>query len=55
VIFVFVCLQIPYRIRALWATGETNGVLRRIGIYMSLGLVGGLLINWLVYLGGRIG
>jgi hypothetical protein len=54
-IFVFVCLQIPYRIHALWATCEDNGVLRRIGIYLAFGLTGGLLINWLVYLGGHIG
>ena len=54
-IFVFVCLQIPYRIHALWATCENNGVLRRIGIYLAFGLTGGLLINWFVYLGGRIG
>ncbi|MBN2316831.1 MAG: DUF2752 domain-containing protein [Sedimentisphaerales bacterium] len=55
VIFVFVCLQIPYRIHALWSTRPINGMLRRIGMYVSLGLAGGLLINWLVYLGGRIG
>jgi hypothetical protein len=53
-IFVFVCLQIPYRIYALWVSREVNGVLRRIGIYVSVGLAGGLLINWFVYLGGRI-
>lgn len=54
-IFIFVCLQIPYRIHALWSTRQVNGVLRRVGLYLAFGLLGGLLINWLVYLGGRIG
>lgn len=53
-IFVFVCLQIPYRIHALWATREEKRKLRRIGIYLAIGLGGALLINWLVYLGGFI-
>ena len=53
-IFVFVCLQIPYRIHALWATCEAKRKLRRAGIYLAIGLAGGLLINWYVYLGGRI-
>jgi len=53
-IFVFVCLQIPYRIHTLWKTRKVNRLLRRVGLYLAVGLLGGLLINWLVYLGGLI-
>ncbi|MFC1634870.1 DUF2752 domain-containing protein [Planctomycetota bacterium] len=53
-IFIFACLQIPYRIHALWATREEKRKLRRAGIYLAIGLAGALLINWFVYLGGRI-
>lgn len=53
-VFAFVCLQIPYRIHALWTTREVNEMLRRVGLYLAVGLMGGLLIHWLVYLGGLI-
>ena len=53
-IFTFVCLQIPYRIHALWATREEKRKLRRTGIYLVIALAGALLINWFVYLGGHI-
>lgn len=52
-IFIFICLQIPYRIHALWTTRQGKK-LRRIGIYMAIALLGALLINWFVYLGGLI-
>jgi hypothetical protein len=52
--FVFVCLQIPYRIYALSATRTENRKLKRTGIYLGLVLVGVLLINWFVYLGGLV-
>jgi len=53
-IFVFVCIQIPYRIHALWATREARKKLRLASVYLTIGLAGGLLINWFVYLGGLI-
>jgi hypothetical protein len=53
-IFIFVCLQIPYRIHALWTTRKIKRKLRLVGIYLATGLVGALLINWFVYLGGLI-
>jgi len=52
--FVFVCLQIPYRIHTLWVKREEKRMLRRVGIYLAIGLGGALLVNWLVYLGGLI-
>ena len=53
-IFAFVCLQIPYRIHALWVGQAKNRKLRRAGVFFALGLAGALLINWFVYLGGRV-
>ena len=53
-VFVFVCLQIPYRIHALLATHTENRKLRLVGIYLALALAGALLINWFVYLGGLV-
>ena len=53
-VFVFVCLQIPYRIYALLATHTENRKLRLTGIYLALVLAGALLINWFVYLGGLV-
>ena len=52
--FVFVCMQIPYRIYALLATHTENRKFRRAGIYRGLALAGALLINWFVYLGGLV-
>ena len=53
-IFVFVGLQIPYRIHALWIICKAKRKLRLAGVYLATGLVGALLINWFVYLGGLI-
>jgi hypothetical protein len=53
-IFAFVCLQIPYRIHALWVSQAKNRKLRWAGVFLALGLAGALLINWFVYLGGRM-
>ncbi len=53
-VFVFVCLQIPYRIYALWTARAENRRLRMAGIYSAIALAGALLINWFVYLGGLI-
>jgi len=52
--FVFVCLQIPYRIYALLATHAENRKLRLTGICLAAVLAGALLINWFVYLGGLV-
>ena len=53
-ISVLVCLQIPYRIHALWAVRAENRRLRLTGIYSAIIFAGALLINWLVYLGGLV-
>jgi hypothetical protein len=51
-LFVFVCLQIPYRIWALLATETESRRLRFGGIYVAVVLAAAFLINWFVYLGG---
>ena len=53
-LFVFVCLQIPYRICALLATGTESRRLRFGGIYVAVVLAAAFLINWFVYLGGLV-
>lgn len=53
-IFVFVCLQIPYRIHVLWAAHTEKRKLKVAGVFLAIGLAGALLINWFVYLGGLI-
>ena len=53
-LFVFVCLQIPYRIHALLATHTENRRLRLTSICLAVVLAGALLINWFVYLGGLV-
>jgi hypothetical protein len=53
-VFAFVCLQISYRIYALWTARAENRKLRVAGIYLVIVLAGALLVNWFVYLGGLI-
>jgi len=53
-IFVFVCLQIPYRIKMLLSGNREQGKLKRAGVYAAFGLSAAVLMNWLIYLGGRV-
>jgi hypothetical protein len=53
-IFVFVCLQIPYRIYALCSGVTKREKLKRAGVYSAFGLAVALLINWFIYLGGLV-
>lgn len=53
-LFVFVCLQIPYRIYSLSPTRAEDRSLRLRGICVAAVLAGALLINWFVYLGGLV-
>jgi len=52
-IFIFVCLQIPYRI---WAIAlirrKINATIMKIGLSTGVLLVAALFVNWLIYLGG---
>ena len=53
--FVFVCLQIPYRIYALAIRpAKTNAKLMKISLVIGVLLVVALFANWFVYLGGLI-
>lgn len=53
-VFVFVCLQMAYRIHMLRTVGRESRKLRMAGIYSALVLAGLLMINWFVYLGGLV-
>ena len=53
-VFFFVCLQIPYRIYALWSGSTNLKKLKRAGVYSVFGLAAALLINWFIYLGGLV-
>lgn len=53
-VFFFVCLQIPYRIYALWSGTIHLRKLKRAGAYSVFGLAAALLINWFIYLGGLV-
>ena len=53
-VFIFVCLQILYRIHALWSGRSGKEKLKRAGVYSALGLAAALLINWFIYLGGFV-
>jgi len=52
--FIFVCLQIPYRICALSARRSDSRELQSAGNYVAVVLAAALLINWFVYLGGLV-
>ena len=54
-IFIFTCLQIPYRIYRLIV--ETKGVNRRLtklNAGLTVSLVTAIFVNWFIYLGGLI-
>lgn len=55
VIFVFICLQIPYRIYALMIyPRKINATIMKIGLGTGVLLTAALFVNWLIYLGGLI-
>jgi len=53
-VFIFVCLQIPYRIKLLLSVKREQGKLKRAGVYAVFGLSAAVLMNWLIYLGGFV-
>ncbi len=54
-IFAFICVQIPYRIRALAVrSGKPNKKIVKIGLGTGVLIIVALLVNWLVYLGGLV-
>lgn len=55
VIFLFICLQVPYRIWALAVRpGKPNKKIMKIGLGIGVLIIAALLVNWLVYLGGLV-
>jgi hypothetical protein len=54
-IFLFICLQIPYRIRAIIIQPKKmNKKLIQIGWLLTAILLTAIFTNWLIYLGGLI-
>jgi len=54
-IFIFVCLQIPYRIYALVVYPKAVGRKpARLSMIVTAALAAALLINWLIYIGGLV-
>jgi hypothetical protein len=55
VIFLFICLQVPYRILALAVRPrKPNKKILKIGLGMGVLIIMAVLVNWLVYLGGLV-
>lgn len=53
-VFVFICLQGAYRIRALCMAGRDSRKLSLAGTYFALAVAGALFANWFVYIGGLV-
>ena len=54
-LFFFILLQIPYTIYAIAISPkDVNRILARANTVVFAALVAGIMINWLVYLGGLI-
>jgi len=54
-IFLFICLQVPYRIWALAVRPrKPNKKILKIGLGIGVLIIVALLLNWLVYLGGLV-
>jgi hypothetical protein len=54
-VFVFICLQIPYRM--FWLIAGSNAMskkLKTINLYSAAMLLIAVFVNWIIYLGGRL-
>ena len=54
-IFLFICLQVPYRIWLLaLRLRKPNKKILKIGLGIGVLIIMAVLVNWLVYLGGLV-
>jgi hypothetical protein len=54
-VFVFICLQIPYRM--FWLIAVSNAIskkLKAVNLYSAVMLLIAVFVNWIIYLGGRL-
>jgi len=55
VIFLFICVQIPYRIAAVKVGPKrVSRKVKKISAYLTVALLLLMVINWLIYLGGLV-
>ena len=54
VLFCFILFQIPYRIFAIAVKARRRSLLRKANAYFAIAVGVALIVNWLVYLGGKI-
>ncbi|MHC4068621.1 MAG: DUF2752 domain-containing protein [Planctomycetota bacterium] len=55
VIFLFICVQIPYRIAVL-TTGpkKVSGKIKKTNMVLTVMVLTAIFVNWLIYIGGLL-
>lgn len=54
-IFLFICLQVPYRIYSLMIyPRKINAKIMKVSLGTGILIIAALIVNWLIYLGGLI-
>jgi hypothetical protein len=54
-VFFFILLQIPYRIYTLAIRPRAvNSLLMKINVIVFAALLAGIMVNWLIYIGGLL-
>ena len=53
-LFFFILFQIPYRICAITLRSSRTKKMERFNAFLAIVVLAALIINWLIYLGGRI-
>ena len=54
VLFCFILFQLPYRISAITLGPGKIKRIRKFNLFFAIGVFAALIVNWLVYLGGRV-
>jgi len=53
-LFCFILFQIPYRIFAIAIKPRKRSLLKKANAYFAVAVGIAIIVNWLVYLGGRL-
>jgi hypothetical protein len=55
VIFLFICVQIPYRITVLTiGPKKVSGKIKKTSVVLTVLVLAAIFVNWLIYLGGLL-
>lgn len=55
VIFLFICMQIPYRIAVLMiGPKKVSGKIKKTSVVLTVLVLAAIFVNWLIYLGGLL-